>query len=134
MPENIARDAASKYLPTAAAYVIMDLDHPEPLMRVPITVNDHHTDALIENVATLNCVSKTFLEEHDLQKCCTKAPIVVVRVANSQRVASWKLFIPKSLIINRIDYSGIQFRVLPHLKCADIILGLPAKQGGRTIY
>ena len=100
IPENIARDAANKYLPTAAAYVIMDPDHPEPLMRVPITINDHHTDALIDNAATLNFVSKSFIEKHELLQCCTKAPKVAVRVANSQRVSSWKLFIPKSLIIN----------------------------------
>ena len=124
----IARDAANKYLPTAAAYVIMDPDHPEHLMRVPITINDHHTDALVDNAATLNFVSKSFIEKHELLQCCTKAPKVAVRVANSQRVSSWKLFIPKSLIINGIDYSGIQFRVLPHLKCADIILGLPAQK------
>ena len=27
-----------------------------------------------------------------------------------------------------IDYSGIQFYVLPHMKCADLILGLPAQK------
>ena len=127
-PDIIAQDAANKYLPAAAAYVIMNPDHPELLMRVPVKINDQETDALIDNAATLNFVSKSFIDEHEFHEFCAKAPKVAVRVANSQRVASWKVFIPKSLIINGTDYSGIQFRVLPHLKCADIILGLPAQK------
>ena len=112
-PDIIAQNAANKYLPAAAAYVIMNPDHPEPLMRVPVKINDQETDALIDNAATLNFVSKSFIDEHKFHEFCAKAPKVAVRVANSQRVASWKVFVPKSLIINGTDYSGIQFRVLP---------------------
>ena len=116
-PDIIAQDAANKYLPAAAEYVIMNPDHPEPLMRVPVKINDQETDALIDNAATLNFVSKSFIDENKFHEFCAKAPKVAVRVANSQRVASWKVFdVPKSLIINGTDYSGIQFRVLPHLK------------------
>ena len=121
-------DAAAEWLPTAAAYVIMDPNHPEPLMRLPIDLNGVHVDALVDNAATLNFISKEFVEKNDMLKHCKAAPKVAVRVANSQRLSSSKILIPEILKINDIDYCGIQFRVLPHLKAADVILGLPAQK------
>ena len=59
--DDIAREAAAEYLPTAAAYVIMDPNHPEPLMQLPIQLNDINVDALIDNAATLNFVSQEFV-------------------------------------------------------------------------
>ena len=123
-----AQDVANKYLPVAAAYSILHPDIPVPLMRVPVVINHHDVDALIDTAATLNFVSKSFIDNHELNSLCMKADKVAVRVANSQRIASHKIFTPETLMIDGIDYAGIQFRVLPHLKCADVILGLPAQR------
>ena len=68
------------------------IDHPKPLMGVPIKIKDIDVDALIDNAATLNFISKEFVGKHELQKCCRKAPKVVVRVATSQRICSTKIF------------------------------------------
>ena len=100
----------------------------EPLMRIPVLINNHDVDALIYNAASLNFISKTFIDNNSLNSHCSNTSKVAVRVANSQRIASHKIFIPSSFIINGIDYGGLQFRVLPHLKCADVILGLPGQK------
>ena len=127
--DDVAREAAAKYLPTASAYVIMDPNHPEPLMQIPVRVNDIDVPALVDNAATLNFVSEGFVQSNNLKEYCKLAPKkVAVRVANSQRICATKIFIPKHLSVNGIDFSGIQFYVLPHLKCADVILGLPAQK------
>ncbi len=39
-----------------------------------------------------------------------------------------KIFCPSSFDIEGLDYSNPQFRVLPHFKSSDFILGLPALQ------
>ena len=126
--DNVARKAAAEYLPTSVAYVIMNPDHPEPLMPIPIQLNNIEVTALVDNAATLNFISKEFVESNDLMQHCKPAPKVAVRVANSQRLSATKILVPEHLTINDIDYLGIQFYVLPHMKCADLILGLPAQK------
>ena len=126
MDDEAARNAAAQWLPTASACVIMDPNEPEPLMRVETRFEDIDVSALIDSAATLNFVSKEFVDAHGLQKNCKQVPKMTVRVANSQRISTTKIITPEKLIINNKNYSNIQFRVLPHLKCADVILGLPA--------
>ena len=119
-------EAADRWLPKAAAYTIMDPDKPEPLMRLPISFAGCDTDALVDNAATLNFVSGEFVDRHDIK--WRTAPKIAVRVANAQRIASTRTVVPDTLVINGINYSGIQFRVLSNLKAADVILGLPAQR------
>ena len=123
---NAFSEAADRWLPKAAAYVIMDPDQPEPLMRLPISFDGCDTDALVDNAATLNFVSGEFVDRHNLK--WKTAPKVAVRVANAQRIASTRIVVPENLVINGVNYSGIQFRVLSNLKAADVILGLPAQR------
>ena len=123
---NAFSEAADRWLPKAAAYVIMDPDQPEPLMRLPISFDGCDTDALVDNAATLNFVSGDFVDRHNLK--WRTAPKVAVRVANAQRIASTRIVVPENLVINGVNYSGIQFRVLSNLKAADVILGLPAQR------
>ena len=81
--DDVARKAAAEYLPTAAAYVIMNPDHPEPLMQIPTQLNNIEVTTLVDNAATLNFISKEFAESNDLMQHCKPAPKVAVRVANS---------------------------------------------------
>ena len=54
-------EAATKWLPTAAAYTILDPNHPEALMKIPVTFNGLETEALVDNAATLIFVSGDFV-------------------------------------------------------------------------
>lgn len=121
-------DNTDKWLPKSAAYSILCPNQSEPLMRIPVLINNNDVDALIDNAASLNFISKTFIDNNSLNSHCRNTSKVAVRVANSQRITSHKIFIPDSFIINGIDYSGLQFRVLPQLECADVILGLPGQK------
>ncbi len=57
---------------------------------------------------------------------CKAALKIAVRVANERRVSTDKIFCPTVFTIDGHDFSGLEFRVLPHFKSSDIILGLPA--------
>ena len=121
-----SKEAAAKWLPTAAAYTILDPNHPEALMKIPITFNGLETEALIDNAATLNFVSGDFVTKNGIK--WRSAGKIGVRVANAQRISSTRVVKPDNLIINGKDYSGVSFRVLSMLKAADVILGLPAQK------
>ena len=61
--EDTARKAAaSRYLPAATAYVIMDPNHPESLMHVPIQLILMCVNALVSDAATLNFIRERFAE------------------------------------------------------------------------
>jgi hypothetical protein len=47
-------------------------------------------------------------------------------VASEQRISTTKLFCPTVFTISGHDFTDLQFRVLPHFKGSNVILGLPA--------
>ena len=49
-----------------------------------------------------------------------------VRIANEQRVFTSKKFPATSVSIGQKKFIGLNFTVLPHLKCVDFIFDLPA--------
>jgi hypothetical protein len=59
-------------------------------------------------------------------KDCKTIPEVSIRVVGEQRLSTTKLFCPTVFTIDGHEFTDLQFRVLPHLKGSDIILGLPA--------
>ena len=78
-------------------------------------------DTLIDTAASLNFLSKKFLNANGFYKYCKAAPKFGFRVANEQRILTDDIFCP----IDGQEFTGLQFRVLPHFKSANIILGLP---------
>ena len=58
-------------------------------------------------------------------KDCKTAPKLAIRVASEQRISTTKVFCPSIFTIHGHDFTNLQFRVLPHFKSLDIILGLP---------
>ena len=59
-------------------------------------------------------------------KDCKIALKLALRVASEQRISTSKVFCPSVFTIDKHGFTDIQFRVLPHFKSSDIILGLPA--------
>jgi len=83
-------------------------------------------DTLIDTATSLNFVSRKFLHANGFYKYCKASPKIVIRVANEQRIVTNKIFCPSVFTIDGQEFSGLQFRVLPHSKSSDIILGLLA--------
>ena len=54
-----------------------------------------------------------------------RGPKIAVRIANQHRISTNKSFSPTSLFIHQLEFKGLTFTVLPHLKCVDFIFGLP---------
>ena len=110
--------------------VIMNPVEKVSLMRFTALVSQENisskADTLIDTAASLNFVSKRFLNANNFYKYCKAAPKIAVRVANEQRISTDKIFCPTVFTIDGHDFSGLEFRVLPHFKSADIILGLPS--------
>jgi hypothetical protein len=61
---NSESDIVAHWLPTAATLTIMDPNQPEPLMKLPISIERDsvqlHTSVLIDSTKTLNFVSQDF--------------------------------------------------------------------------
>ena len=57
---------------------------------------------------------------------CKIVPKLSIRVASEQRISTSKVFCPAVFTIDGHDIIALQFRVLPHFKGLDIILGLPS--------
>ena len=55
---------------------------------------------LIDTAASLNFVSKKFLNTNEFYKYCKAAPKIVVRVANEQRIVTSKIFCPSVFLID----------------------------------
>ncbi len=49
-----------------------------------------------------------------------------VRIANKQKISTNKTFSRSHVSIGQKKFTGLKFIVLPHLKCVDLIFGLPA--------
>jgi len=52
-------------------------------------------------------------------------PKMARRVASEQRISMTKVFCPSTFIMDRHEFNDLQFRVHPHFKSSDVILGLP---------
>ena len=130
------REASHKWLPRdsstygnteargADVYAVLHPDHPFTLMRLPVEMDGAQTDALLDLGATLNFCSEEFALRHNL--ALQKAPKLPVRVANGARICTRRMVVPTAFTLGGHTYTDLQFRVLPHLKAADVILGLPA--------
>jgi hypothetical protein len=125
-----AIETANENIPTAAALVIMNPYEAEALMRFTTSVSydglSSKADALIDTAASLNFVSKDFIVTNGFYKGCKTVPKLSIRVASEQRIATTKLFCPTTFTIDGHYFTDLKFRVLPHLKGSDIILGLLA--------
>jgi hypothetical protein len=130
MKSEVAIDAVDTYLSATTALVVMNPPENHSLMRFTDVVSQDNitckADTLINTAASLNFVSKMFLNANEFYKYCKAAPKIVVRVANEQRIVTDKIFCPTVFTIDGQELSGLQFRVLPHFKRLDIILGLLA--------
>ena len=83
-------------------------------------------DTLIDTTASLNFVSKDFVVTNGFYKDCKTVPKLSFLVASEHRISTTKLFCPTMFTIDGHDFTDLKFRVLPHFKGSDIILGLPA--------
>ena len=63
---NSKSDIASQWLPTSIAVTIMDPNRPEPLVKLPNSIEhdslQFHTNVSIDSTTTLNCVSQIFFD------------------------------------------------------------------------
>ncbi len=104
-------EAADKYLSTSAAMVIMNPVEKVSLMRFTALVSleniSSKADTLIDTAASLNFVSKRFLNANVFYKYYKAAPKIAVRVANEQRISTDKIFYPTVFTIDGYDFSGL---------------------------
>jgi len=100
---NSKSDIVAHWLPTTAVLTIMDPNQPEPLMKLPISIEQdsmpYHTTVLIDSTTTLNFVSQNFLTRNNLLGKCIRGPKNVVRIANEQRVSTSKTLSPTNVSI-----------------------------------
>jgi hypothetical protein len=119
-------ESAFQWLPTAAALSIIDPNQPKPLMKLPISIEQNsiqfHTTVLIDSVATLNFVCQNFVTQNNLLGKCTRGSKVALQIANEQRIFTNKTFSPSCVYIGQKKFTGLNFTVLPHLKCVDFFL------------
>ena len=89
-------DIAAHWLPSAAVLTIMDPNEPEPLMKLPISIEydslRYDTSVLIDSAATLNFVSQEFLIGNGLVGKRVRGPKIAVRIANKQHISTNKSF------------------------------------------
>jgi hypothetical protein len=127
---NKKSDIVAHRLPTAATLNIIDPNQREPLMKLPISIEQDsmqfHTSVLIDSATTLNFVSREFLTRNHLFGGCIRGPKIVVRIANEQRISTTKKFSPTIVSLDQKKFPGRIFTVLPLLKCVDFFFGLPA--------
>jgi len=127
---NSKSDIVAHWLPTAAVLTIMDPNQLEPLMEISISIEQdsmqYHTTVLIDWTATLNFASQNFLTRNNLLGRCIRGPKIVVRIGNDQRISTSKTFSPTHVSIGQKKFTGLNFTGLPHLKCVDVIFGLPS--------
>ena len=123
-------EIASYLLPTVDALTITDPNQPEPLMKLPISIEkdslQFQKNVLIDSLATLNVVSQDFFTRNNMLGKCIRGSKIVVRIANEQRISTNKTFSPIHVSIGQKKFPGLKFAVLPHLKCVDFIFGLPS--------
>ena len=101
----------------------MDSEIDKPLLQVIVTMNGVPCSAILDCAATLNFVAPSTVTKANLstQKGTKRA----VRVATGPRRATDLIATPQSMSLCGIDCGTQSYRVLPGLKAADVILGLP---------
>jgi hypothetical protein len=108
----------------------MDPNQPEPLMKLPISIEQDslqfHTNVLMDSASSLNFASQDFLTRNNFLGKCIRGPKIVVRIANEQRISTNKTFSPIRVSIGQKKFTGLNFTILPHLKCVYFIFGLLA--------
>ena len=120
--EDQAMKAAEQFFPpTASCSAILDPDQPEPLMKLPIVVNNTEMDALLDTAATMSFVSENFVKTHSLTS--RRAEKLAVRVANGSRINSTRVVHLDAVRIGQKLYDNLSFRVLPHLEGCGSRLG-----------
>ncbi len=102
-------------------------NQPDSLMKLPISIEENslqfHTNVLIDCI--LNFVSQDFLTRNNLLGKFIRGSKIAVRIANEQRICTNKTCSPIHVSIGQKTFTGLNFIVLPHLKCVDFIFGLP---------
>ena len=121
---NATIEAADTFFSTTDAMVIMDPCEPEALMRfaTSFSLNELSTkaDTLIDKASSLNFVSKEFVISNVFYKDCKTDPKPATRISTANA------FCLSVFTIDGHESTDLQYRVLPHFKSPDIILGLPA--------
>ena len=127
---NSKFDIVAHWLPTAASLSLMIPNQPEPLIQVPISIEQdstqYHTLVLIDSTTTLNFVSQDFLTRKNHLVKCIRSPKIIVRIENEQRISRTKTFSPINVSLGQKKLNGLSFIVLPHLKCIYFIVDFPA--------
>jgi hypothetical protein len=123
-------DVVAHWLHTDASLTIMDPNQPEPLMKLPISIErdsmQYHTSVLVDSATTLNYASQDLLTRNNILGKCTRGPKIVARIANEQRISTTKTLSPINILLGQKKITYLSFIVLPHLKRVDFIFGLPA--------
>jgi len=126
---NAAIKAANKYVSATTTMVVMDPYEAKSLMRSNATVFyglPAKAYTIINTTASLNFVSKKYVMANGFYKDRKTTPKLAIRVASEQCISTTKVFCPSVLTIDGHEFTDLQFRVLPHFKSPDLILGLPA--------
>jgi hypothetical protein len=109
---------ASHWLPTAVALTIMDPNQLEPLLKLPISIEQDslqfHTSVLIDSVTTLNLVIEDFLTRNNLLGKCTRGSKIVVRIANEQRISTCKIYLPTVLMFRLVRKRSLDSNLQSH--------------------
>ena len=110
--------------------VVMDPYEAEALMRFNATVVlnglSAKADTRIDTAASLNFVRKEFVVANGFYKDCKTDPKLGIRVASEPRISAIEVFCPSVFSFDGHEITYLQFRVLPHFKSSDVILGSPA--------
>ena len=92
-------------------------------------------DTLIITSASLNFVSKAFVIANGFYKYCKTSLKLSIQVDSVYHIYTTKVFCPSVVTIDGHEFSELQFRVLPHFKSLDIILGNTSfKEVGCGLY
>ena len=117
-------------LQTTTTYTIMDSNPSEPLMELPISIEQdslrYDTSVLINSYTILNFVGRYFLNRNDLVGKCTCGSKTDDRIPNEQRIFTADEHFPTMIYVGTMAFLGLKFHVLSHLKYADLIFCLPA--------
>ena len=95
----------------AAAFIVMNPLENHSLMRFTVVVSQINTnfkaDTLIDTAASLNFVSRKFLNANGFYKNCKATTKIAVRVANEQRIVTDKVFCPTVFTIDEQEFATL---------------------------
>jgi hypothetical protein len=81
------------------------------------------TDTLNATATLLNFVSKEFVMANGFYKDYKTTSKMAITIASEQRVCTTLVFCPLVFTIDGHKFTDLQFRVPPHFKSSNIILG-----------